>query len=147
MPAHRMSPASTARSIPTMMGRLGRGCWISAGTSSTTAGDFGGILTGLPHFRQYWGSSGRGAPHLAHSKRTLVTGGVELLEGILTGCSPFNRSANPDKICGAHSAGGSWFLTQKCQQILAQVSENRYPLAATFLPRVVPVLSAEGEKN
>src|ERR1700686_553072 len=97
-----MSPASTARSIPTMMGRLGRGCWISGGTSSTTAGDFGRVLTGLPHFRQYWASSGRVAPHLAHPKRTLVTGGIELLEGILTGCSHFNPSANPEKIFGAH---------------------------------------------
>src|SRR6202049_4798530 len=131
-----MSPASTARSIPTMMGRLGRGCWISGDTPSTTAGDFGRVLTGLPHFRQYWASSGRVAPHLAHPKRTLVTGGVELLEGILTGCSHFNRRANPDTICGARAAGGSWFLTQKCQQILAQVSANRYPLATTRLPRL-----------
>src|ERR1700719_1343112 len=136
MPAHRMSPASTARSIPTMMGRLGRGCRISGGTSSTTAGDFGGVLTGLPHFRQYWASSGRVAPHLAHPRRTLVTGGVELLEGILTGCSHFHRSANPDKICSAHSAGGSWFLAQKCEQILAQVLANPYPLPTTCLPRL-----------
>ena len=59
--------------------------WRTGGSNlSTTTGVLGGTLTGFPHFRQNSASSGSVAPHLAHPSRTLASGGVVLLDDILT---------------------------------------------------------------
>src|SRR5438477_13110520 len=79
-----MAPPSAASRIPIMIGRIRRGCRTTKGTDSTTSGDFGAKLTGLPHFRQNCASSGSVAPHLAHPRRTLATGGGVLFGDILT---------------------------------------------------------------
>ena len=101
------------------------------GSASTTAGDFGGRLTGLPHFRQNCASSGRLAPHLLHPSRTLAAGRcsaigrhTQLLSDFKLKCEPY--FAKKRKTCGAFCVPGPFFKTQKCQQILAQVRANRY---------------------
>src|ERR1022692_2143379 len=94
VPAHRMTPTKTASSIQRKTRRGRRGCRISGGRASTTAGLLGGELTGFPHFRQNCASSGRLAPHLLHPSMTLVTGGVVLFVAILSGLRSASGSAN-----------------------------------------------------
>src|SRR5437879_1019484 len=52
--------------------------------SSIFTGSFRGILTGLPHFRQNWASSGRVAPHLLQPRMTFVADDTVLSDGILS---------------------------------------------------------------
>src|SRR5450631_1089552 len=113
--AHRMTPTRIASSNQRSTRRLRRGGVTSAGAgTSTTAGVFGGELTGLPHFRQNCASSGRLAPHLLHPNRTLVEDDVVLFVGILTGSRRFQIEVRT--------------LGRKCQQILAQVrASDPYP--------------------
>jgi hypothetical protein len=79
---------------------LGRGGGICGGGNISTAGPvLGGELTGLPHFRQNWASSGRLAPHLLHPKSTLAGGGVVLSVGILTGSPRYGKREPSEGFC------------------------------------------------
>src|SRR5579859_4070261 len=85
---HKTTPINTARTSHRIQRRLCFGGVISTAIgASATTGDFGGELTGLPHFRQNCASSGRVAPHLLHPRMTLVVGGVVLFVDIRTGLS------------------------------------------------------------
>src|SRR5215471_2258984 len=104
--AQRIAPKKT----PTTTQSTSRPIFRRGGASSTIGSSiftssFGGMLTGFPHFRQNWASSGRVAPHLLHPRRTLVADYVVLVGDIITNFSALGHLRLPGGFGGRATAG------------------------------------------